>query len=320
MKIIMYLWWIAFLVIPFHLHAEEEPSEENQERFSIDFAVCAVFQNEGPYLKEWIEFHKLVGAQRFYLYNNLSTDNFEEILTPYIESGDVVLIDWPYKQKPGDRSWMPIQWRAHTDCVKQARKDKVRWIAFMDLDEYLFPVEGELMIDTLSKFERKGIGGIAVNWQLYGTSFVKNLPKDQLMIEVLRYKARRTYHENSQSKAVVRPKYTTSCRDSHTMHYVKGYRCITEKGERVTGLRTPSVSVKKLRINHYWTRDENYFFNTKIQRRREHVHKNEKISQLEQRAAICNEQYDEEAIILKYAPKLREKLGLQEIKNDKDTL
>ena len=25
-------------------------------------AVCAIYRNEGPYLREWIEFHRLVGV------------------------------------------------------------------------------------------------------------------------------------------------------------------------------------------------------------------------------------------------------------------
>ena len=37
-------------------------------------AICAVYRNEAPYLREWIEFHRLVGVERFFLYNNRSTD------------------------------------------------------------------------------------------------------------------------------------------------------------------------------------------------------------------------------------------------------
>ena len=33
-------------------------------------AICAIFKNEEPYIKEWIEFHKIVGVDHFYLYNN----------------------------------------------------------------------------------------------------------------------------------------------------------------------------------------------------------------------------------------------------------
>ena len=35
-----------------------------------DLSVCAIFKDEASYLKEWIEYHKLVGVQHFYLYEN----------------------------------------------------------------------------------------------------------------------------------------------------------------------------------------------------------------------------------------------------------
>src|SRR4051794_11337491 len=54
--------------------------------YQYDFTVCAIFQNEAKYLKEWIEYHRLVGAQHFYLYNNRSTDHYMDILQPYIDS------------------------------------------------------------------------------------------------------------------------------------------------------------------------------------------------------------------------------------------
>ena len=46
-------------------------------------AICAIFKNEAPWLKEWIIYHhKVLGVKHFYLYNNDSTDNFIEILSP----------------------------------------------------------------------------------------------------------------------------------------------------------------------------------------------------------------------------------------------
>ena len=38
---------------------------------------------------EWIEFHRLVGVERFFLYDNGSTDDHREVLAPYVEEGIV---------------------------------------------------------------------------------------------------------------------------------------------------------------------------------------------------------------------------------------
>ena len=76
-----------------------------------EFAICAIFREEAPFLDEWISFHIGVGASHFYLYNNFSTDNFRQVLEPWIAHGTVTLIDWP----------RPVgQLSAYRDCVKRA--------------------------------------------------------------------------------------------------------------------------------------------------------------------------------------------------------
>ncbi|XDE60951.1 glycosyltransferase family 92 protein [Arthrospira platensis BEA 1257B] len=57
------------------------------------FSICAIMRDEGCYLMEWLEFHKLVGVERFYLYNNNSVDNTQDIVIPYIQTGEVIFHD-----------------------------------------------------------------------------------------------------------------------------------------------------------------------------------------------------------------------------------
>ncbi len=47
-------------------------------------------KNEGAYIKERIEYHKIVGVERFYLYDNGSTDETKKVLEPYIKDGSVI--------------------------------------------------------------------------------------------------------------------------------------------------------------------------------------------------------------------------------------
>src|ERR1700733_4250019 len=65
-------------------------------KFKYQLAICAIFRDEAPYLKEWIEFHKLVGVEHFYLYNNCSEDDYSAVLQTYIDQEEVELIQWPY--------------------------------------------------------------------------------------------------------------------------------------------------------------------------------------------------------------------------------
>ncbi|HIQ89627.1 TPA: glycosyltransferase family 2 protein [Candidatus Galligastranaerophilus faecipullorum] len=49
-------------------------------------SIAAILKNEAVYIKERIEFHRLVGAGRFYLYDNDSTDNVQDIPAPDINN------------------------------------------------------------------------------------------------------------------------------------------------------------------------------------------------------------------------------------------
>ena len=107
-------------------------------------SLCTIFKNEAPYLKEWVDYHLIVGFDHFYVYNNFSGDNYKEVLAPYIEKGLVTLIEWPIKSG---------QTRAYNDCVKKF-SDESDWIAFQDADEFAVPVKYNNIKDWLKKFEK----------------------------------------------------------------------------------------------------------------------------------------------------------------------
>ena len=93
-------------------------------------------------MKEWIEFHKIQGVEHFYLYNNNSTDNYLEVIQPYIDSKCITLVEWPYSYKPGKTAeWHNIQNKAYMHCIENYRKEST-WIAVIDLDEFLFCPDG----------------------------------------------------------------------------------------------------------------------------------------------------------------------------------
>ena len=66
--------------------------------FPYDLAVVAILKNEGRYLKEWLDYHLLAGVDHFYLYDNDSTDNYKEIIAPYVEAGLVTSKFFPGKK------------------------------------------------------------------------------------------------------------------------------------------------------------------------------------------------------------------------------
>src|SRR5271169_6005131 len=97
------------------------------DNYRYELALVAIFQDEASYLKEWIEFHRLVGVEHFYLFNNLSSDNYREVLDPYIRQGIVELVDWNFESSNVEE-WNQIQCRAYEAAIAMAGK-KTKWLA-----------------------------------------------------------------------------------------------------------------------------------------------------------------------------------------------
>ncbi|MCU9613189.1 glycosyltransferase family 92 protein [Caldibacillus lycopersici] len=146
------------------------PRNKKEKKFYV--SICAIFRDEGKYLKEWIEFHKIVGIDHFYLYNNFSEDEYEEILTPYINNGEVTLIDWPIPQG---------QMEAYKDCVERFGSE-TQWIAFIDLDEYIIPNKMDTVREFLMPFE-KNRPVVIVYWKYMGSSGIINRDVNGLITE-----------------------------------------------------------------------------------------------------------------------------------------
>ena len=100
--------------------------------FLHDLAVVAIMKNEGPYLKEWLDYHLLAGVDHFYIYDNDSTDNQREVAAPYVKAGLVDYILAPSKA---------MQYAVSNDAVKRF-KFFCRYMAFTDGDEFIFPKVG----------------------------------------------------------------------------------------------------------------------------------------------------------------------------------
>ncbi len=135
-------------------------------------SICAIFKNESLYLKEWIEYHKIVGIDHFYLYNNNSEDDFINILTPYIQAGIVTLIDWPYNQ---------AQMESYHDCIEKY-SNETEWFSFIDIDEFIVPNITDNVYDFLKSFKNKRPVIIAY-WKMFGTSGKISRNTDNLVTE-----------------------------------------------------------------------------------------------------------------------------------------
>ena len=226
-------------------------------------SAVAIFRNEGRILKEWLEYNQMMGVEHFYLYNHMSDDNYQEILKPYIKAGTVELFQWPYPAT-NHKEWNKIQCRAYRTLIRK-KGPETFWLAIIDLDEFILPMQHKNIPDFLKDYEK--FGGVAINWQLYGTSNIPKILESQTYLGTLTKKAPKDLVRNKFVKSIVQPKKVKKIRQPHYCKYIKPYFHVTENQIPFPSESyTPTVSIDKIRINHYTHQDEAFFYNEKKRR------------------------------------------------------
>ena len=147
-------------------------SEENRENraFKYFMSIACIIKNEGPYLREWLEYHKLIGVEHFYVYDNESSDNTKEVLQPYIDAGDVTYIYFPGRDR---------QDSAYCHATAHFGQE-TRWMAVVDLDEFIVLHEKDNLRDFMAEYA--DCSQISLHWVIYGSSGHEKRP-DGLVLE-----------------------------------------------------------------------------------------------------------------------------------------
>ncbi|MCI8347592.1 MAG: glycosyltransferase family 92 protein [Bacilli bacterium] len=217
--------------------------ESNKNKLSF----VAIVKNEEPYIIEWIEFHRLVGVNKFYIYDNESSDDLKKLLNPYIENGIVV-----YQYVPGKN----MQNIVYADAIKKY-KDESKYMGFIDIDEFVIPHEdndlGDIVDDVLAK--KEGAAGVAINWRIYGSNGYEKPPKG-LVIENYKFRAEDDFDVNRHIKTICNPRKVVTFQNPHYPVYMKGYYSIDEDGHVIKGPFNSYGQCKKMQINHYFTKSK----------------------------------------------------------------
>ncbi|MBQ7942209.1 MAG: glycosyltransferase family 92 protein [Muribaculaceae bacterium] len=204
-------------------------------------AVCAIAKNEGSYFKEWIEWHHKHGVEKFYIYDNESTDCTKEVLEPYIKSG---LVEYSYF--PGYRK----QLAAYDDCLAKHRMEN-RWIAFIDLDEFIVPIKDNSIPDFLKRFE--GVPAVEINWLVYGSGGAKERTPGTMMERFKRH-SQPTHYLNRHVKSIVDTRKIYNLIGCHEASRISGYASDTHGNPIKKNFRSREPLQDIIRINHYAVR------------------------------------------------------------------
>lgn len=244
-----------------------------QKSDTHELSICAIFQDEAPYLAEWIEYHRLVGVDHFYLYNDRSSDAYLEVLAPYIKDGIVDLIDC--HAETGETHFFN-QRKAYVRALNKAREDS--WLAIIDIDEFIVPKQADTIKEMLNHYE--DYYGVSIRWQKFGTNGYWEIPKDKLAMECLTKKAPPDHLDNLR-KSIVQPKllplnffdekYVKENRIDlvHFCQWVplNAYKVTILAPLELSGKIQKVIDLDEAQINHYWCRDEKYYREKKVIRK-----------------------------------------------------
>jgi hypothetical protein len=269
-------------------------------------SVVAIVKNEGPYLREWIEFQRLMGAARVYLYDNGSTDESAEVLAPFVAEGFATVIPWA----TFDEQASP-QRQAYAHALCNFGPD-FRWMAFIDLDEFLFPVKAPDLVSVLRAYE--DYANICVPWFIFGFSG-HDTPPPGLVIE--NYTERAPFPPDLPRakllnwKSIVHPAEVASVENPHMFELTSDdIGAIDENRQAVAndivGAPPPGAV---LRINHYITRSRQEF-ELKLEDRT--PFRSRPARKLRVIADVIEAQTVHDDTILRFLPALRERMEIGE--------
>jgi len=236
------------------------------------------------------------------LHVSTNKKRMEKSFNNKIDRGVVELADWT-AVPPGSGIFM--------DCIRK-HEDEVRWLSFLQLDEFLFsPLKKDLKY-VLKEYE--SYSGVVINWQNFGSSGHRTEPQ-KLQIEAYTRKMPENNPLNENTKSIVNPRRVEFCLGPHWFILTKGFYVDENKKRiRVSQFRkslhyyTCFYSVAKLRINHYRIRSKEEFFR-KMRRRYYARGQHDLVGNINHNWKMFDRNDVEDTVIQRFLPELKRRMS-----------
>jgi Glycosyl transferase family 2 len=138
--------------------AHREPDTERPQA-----VLVSAMRNEGPFLLEWVAYHRAIGFGQIVICANASTDGSDALLKALDAAGAITYLP----TEPGPKQ-SPLEAAVSAFETNVGYRDGT-WYAWLDADEFLNVNVGARRVEDLIA----ALGpaqGLLVNWRLFGTS------------------------------------------------------------------------------------------------------------------------------------------------------
>lgn len=216
--------------------------------FKYQLSVVCIVKNEASYLGEWIRYHKSIGVNHFYIYDNDSDDDLLSVLTPF---GGLI-------------TYTPIhgqlrQLDAYNNALNRFANE-TKYLAVIDADEFLWcPNGSHKIMPVITKYlSEKSVGGLVVNWVIFGSSHFKCRPEG-LVTDSYVYRSKSNFEKNCLVKTICNPRKVFDFTLSHAANYLPGYYAVNEQFQKTPWARTDTTNIDNIRLNHYYSKSKEEF-------------------------------------------------------------
>lgn len=153
---------------------EEEIAKPPRGDNSVAIVTC--MKNEGPFILEWLAYHRAIGIEGFLVYTNDCTDGTDTLLDLLQEKGFV-----QHRENPFEGTGLKPQHAALQAAESEEVVTGSDWAISMDVDEFLNIKTGDGTIGAL--FDALPDANlIACTWRLFGNNDVHTY-SDRFLIE-----------------------------------------------------------------------------------------------------------------------------------------
>jgi hypothetical protein len=209
--------------------------EHKSNTGKYELCACTMLWNQASFLREWIIYHAWLGIERWFIYDNNSDDEVQEVIDELnLHKYNITRHAWP---------WVKTQEAGFSHCALRA-KHECKWLGFFDVDEFFYfphrrgrykPGPNSLRALVMKYSDSPKIAELRTVCHSYGPSGLTSPPSQGVTVG---YTCRLEAPERH--KSVVRPEllHTTLLNAVHHFKLRDGYKYL-------------NVRESKVLVNHY---------------------------------------------------------------------
>jgi hypothetical protein len=152
-----------------------EKSHKSQEPQKGRRAIVTTMKNEGPFILEWLAYHRVIGFDSFLVYTNDCSDGTETFFDLLQEKSYVQHRDNPFRE-----SGLKPQHAALAAAGNEPIITKATWAVCIDVDEFVDIKVGDGTLDALFAAVPDA-NLISMTWRLFGNADVADFTDDLII-------------------------------------------------------------------------------------------------------------------------------------------